>query len=47
MREWLNEDGNSVYVGIYETENNLEKLREHEDWLLDGEGEHASLNEVQ
>ncbi len=45
MREWLNENDNIPFVGNEQQETLLSKLSEEEEWLLDGEGEHASYSE--
>jgi len=45
MREWVNEDTNIPYVGVEKQEEILKNLTDNEDWLLEGEGEHATYIE--
>ena len=41
MRSWLNDEDNNPYIDSKEQDSLLSKLIEEEEWLLDGEGEHA------
>jgi hypothetical protein len=48
MRAWISEysDEHMPYIGTTEKQEELlSKLSESEDWLIDGEGEHASFSE--
>lgn len=42
MRDWLYEEENLPFVGTEKQEELLKKLLDSEDWLIEGEGEHAS-----
>lgn len=45
MREWLTDDNNLPFVPPAGIDPMLSHLSEEEEWLLDGEGEHASWEE--
>ena len=42
MRDWLSEGENTPFVGEEQQEAALQTLRDDEEWLLEGEGEHAT-----
>jgi hypothetical protein len=45
LRDWLNDDINNPYVASSESDDLQTRLMKEEDWLLEGEGEHASYQE--
>lgn len=45
MRDWINEDENMPFIGSDKKEELSKLLSEDEEWLLDGEGEHAPHSE--
>lgn len=45
MRDWLSEDNNLPFVAPGESDSLMTQLYKEEEWLLDGEGEHASYSE--
>lgn len=47
MRDWLNDDENNPYIVSDEQRALLTKLSEHEEWLLEGEGDTASHTEYE
>ena len=45
LRDWITDESNNPYVPSSEVDELQSKLMKEEDWLLEGEGEHASYSE--
>jgi hypothetical protein len=41
MRDWANEEENLPYIGVDKLDSLMKKIKDDEEWLLEGEGEHA------
>lgn len=45
LRDWLGDESNQPFVKADDNDSLMNKLREEEDWLLEGEGDNANVTE--